>query len=70
MEQQKPGRTCPACSSSDYSFRTRKKIEADLLKGEPEAWEVKFRCRACGAQASDDSKQGLAGPKFVWTTVV
>jgi len=43
MEQQKPGRTCPACGSSDYLFRSRRKI-----KGEPEVVETKYRCRACG----------------------
>ena len=48
MEQQKPvGRTCPACGSADYTFRSRKKIEADPEKGEPEAWETKYRCKAC-----------------------
>jgi transposase-like protein len=46
MEQQKPGRTCPACGSSDYLFRSRRKIEAE--KGEPEVVETKYRCRACG----------------------
>lgn len=38
-----PSKTCPACGSNDYQFRTRKKIE------EPEpAVETKYRCKACG----------------------
>ena len=40
-------RVCPACGSSDYAFRMRKKIEADPDKGEPEAWETKYRCKNC-----------------------
>jgi DNA-directed RNA polymerase subunit M/transcription elongation factor TFIIS len=39
-----PGRTCPACGSTDYVFRGRKKI-AD---GKDTAVETKYRCRACG----------------------
>lgn len=46
MEQQK--RTCPACSSGEYLFRSRKKIEADPEKGEPEAWLTTYRCQGCG----------------------
>jgi hypothetical protein len=46
MEQQKPaGRTCPACGSASYTFRSRKQIE-----GTPEQQamlETKYRCRAC-----------------------
>lgn len=39
---------CPACGSEDYLFRSRKPIEADPVKGEPESWETKYRCKACG----------------------
>ena len=39
-------RTCPACGSSDYTFRSRKKIVAE--NGEVEAVETKYRCKACG----------------------
>lgn len=41
-------RTCPECGSSDYQFRSRKKIEADPEKGELEAIETKYKCKACG----------------------
>jgi DNA-directed RNA polymerase subunit M/transcription elongation factor TFIIS len=43
-------RTCPECGSSDYAFRSRKKIEADPVKEEPEAWETKYRCKACACE--------------------
>jgi len=39
-------RTCPACSSRDYAFRSRKKIEPG--KDGPEQIETKYRCKACG----------------------
>ena len=47
MEQQNPpSRVCPACGSANYTFRSRKQIEATA---EQEAMlETKFRCRACG----------------------
>ncbi len=48
MEPRK--RNCPACGSDDYLFRSRKPIEADPVKGEPESWETKFRCKACGKE--------------------
>ena len=46
MEQQTPPmRTCPACGSGEYAFRSRKQIEATA---EQEAMlETKYRCRAC-----------------------
>jgi DNA-directed RNA polymerase subunit M/transcription elongation factor TFIIS len=47
MEQQ-PARKCPECGSADYVFRGRKKIAATAEKGEPEQWETKRACRACG----------------------
>ena len=42
------GRCCPKCSSTDYRFRTRKKITVDPEKGQPEQWETKRRCQPCG----------------------
>ena len=47
MDADKPTKTCPKCGSGDYSFRSRKKVPADPEKGEPEAWETKYRCKAC-----------------------
>ena len=44
MEQQK--RSCPECQSTEYQFRSRKKISAE--NGKPEAVETKYRCKACG----------------------
>jgi DNA-directed RNA polymerase subunit M/transcription elongation factor TFIIS len=44
--EQKPTRICPACGSTDYQFRSRKKIPAE--NGQPEAMETKYRCKACG----------------------
>lgn len=40
-------KTCPKCGSGEYTFRSRKKIKANPEKGEPEAWETKYRCKAC-----------------------
>jgi DNA-directed RNA polymerase subunit M/transcription elongation factor TFIIS len=40
-----PGRTCPKCGSSKYTFRSRKQIEATADIG-PEL-ETKFRCKEC-----------------------
>jgi DNA-directed RNA polymerase subunit M/transcription elongation factor TFIIS len=39
-------KTCPKCGSGEYTFRGRKKVEAE--NGEPEAVETKYRCKACG----------------------
>ena len=44
MEQ--PAKTCPKCGSGDYTFRSRKKIEA--AEGQEAAVETKYRCKACG----------------------
>jgi DNA-directed RNA polymerase subunit M/transcription elongation factor TFIIS len=46
MEQS--AKTCPQCGSGDYTFRGRKKIEANSVYGEPAAMETKYRCKACG----------------------
>jgi DNA-directed RNA polymerase subunit M/transcription elongation factor TFIIS len=43
--EQKPARTCPACGSTEYVFRSRKKIPAG--DGQPEAMETKYRCKSC-----------------------
>jgi hypothetical protein len=40
-----PSRTCPACGSGDYQFRSRKKVGAE--QGQREAVETKYRCKAC-----------------------
>jgi DNA-directed RNA polymerase subunit M/transcription elongation factor TFIIS len=48
MEQQTPpSRTCPACGSSDYQFRSRKKVGAEAGT---EEIETKYRCKACGKE--------------------
>lgn len=38
-------RTCPACGSGEYAFRSRKKIEPK--DGQEAAVETKYRCKAC-----------------------
>ena len=46
MNQQNPGaKTCPQCGSSDYAFRSRKKVTDEQGM---EAVETKYRCKACG----------------------
>ena len=45
VEMQSAGRTCPACGSDKYLFRSRKKILAEPCK--EEAVETKYRCKAC-----------------------
>jgi transposase-like protein len=42
---QTTGRTCPKCDSRDYTFRSRKQIEATPEQG-PEV-ETKYRCKGC-----------------------
>jgi DNA-directed RNA polymerase subunit M/transcription elongation factor TFIIS len=39
-------RTCPACGSDDYEFRSRKKVAHEA--GQGEVVETKYRCKACG----------------------
>lgn len=38
-------RTCPQCGSSDYQFRSRKRVA--VTETELSAWETKYRCKAC-----------------------
>jgi transposase-like protein len=46
-ESQSASKTCPACGSTDYVFRSRKKVAA--TPGQ-EAVETKYKCRACGKE--------------------
>jgi hypothetical protein len=47
-QQPTPSRTCPTCGSANYTFRSRKQIEATT---EQEAMlETKYRCRGCGEE--------------------
>jgi transposase-like protein len=43
---QSPKRVCPECGSYQYTFRSRKQIEATPESG-PQL-ETKFRCGECG----------------------
>ena len=45
--EQMTTRTCPACGSADYTFRSRKKIVPKDGEEGPEATEVKYRCKKC-----------------------
>ena len=47
MQPYVPSRKCPKCGKSEYKFRGRKKLAANLETGEPEQWDTKLRC-ACG----------------------
>jgi transposase-like protein len=47
MDAETPTKTCPKCGSTEYSFRSRKKIPAEPEKGEPAATETKYRCKKC-----------------------
>lgn len=47
MDQQ-PKRTCPACGSGDYAFRSRKQVPGE--GGQGEQTETKYRCKACGRE--------------------
>jgi DNA-directed RNA polymerase subunit M/transcription elongation factor TFIIS len=40
-------RRCPACGTSEYQFKSRKKISGD---GGKEAVETKYRCKECGKE--------------------
>jgi hypothetical protein len=42
-----PRKTCPACGSGDYAFRSRKKITPEPGQEGPEHIETKYRCKAC-----------------------
>ncbi len=39
-------RTCPECGSTDYLFRSRRKIPP--VPGQEAATETKYRCKSCG----------------------
>jgi transposase-like protein len=45
MEQKQTARTCPACGSTEYQFRSRKKISTK--SGHSETTETKYRCKSC-----------------------
>ncbi len=46
MEQTAPpSRSCPKCGSGDYTFRSRKQIEATGAQGP--MVQVKYLCRQC-----------------------
>jgi rubredoxin len=63
------GRVCPKCGSSDYVFRSRKKI---IEVGKPEEVETKYRCKTCthvwrerqpsAGSRHGQPRNGLAGP--------
>jgi transposase-like protein len=42
--EQNVSRTCPACGSGDYEFRSRKKVAEEGK----EVVETKYRCKGCG----------------------
>ena len=41
-------RTCPACGSTEYLFRSRKEIVSELGQPEGKMIETKYRCKVCG----------------------
>jgi transposase-like protein len=52
-------RKCPACSSNDYAFRSRKKLVSK--EAQSEAIETKFRCKACQHEWKERSPGDSAG---------
>jgi hypothetical protein len=48
MDRPPATRTCPECSSSSYSFRSRKKIDPEPGLLEQAVVETKYRCKVCG----------------------
>jgi transposase-like protein len=42
-----PNKTCPACGSPNYTFRSRKKIAPEPGQEGEAAIETKYRCKAC-----------------------
>jgi transposase-like protein len=51
MDPKQASRTCPACGSDRYEFRSRKKFEAE--PGQQPAVETKYRCKSCGKEWRD-----------------
>jgi transposase-like protein len=49
-ENQVAAKTCPACGSGNYTFRSRKKIAAEPGQEGGEAVETKYRCKACSQE--------------------
>jgi DNA-directed RNA polymerase subunit M/transcription elongation factor TFIIS len=49
MDHNRPAlRTCPACGSTGYLFRSRKAIVPELAQSEGKLIETKYRCKQCG----------------------
>src|SRR5262245_21840219 len=40
----------PGLPDRDYTFRSRRQIQADPEKGEPAMLETKYRCKACNEE--------------------
>jgi transposase-like protein len=58
MEQQNPAsRACPACGSENYTFRSRKPIEATA--GQEAMLETKYRCKGCGKDWKEKASRVL-----------
>jgi hypothetical protein len=41
-------RSCLACGSTEYLFRSRKEIVPELGQSEGKLIETKYRCKECG----------------------
>lgn len=41
-------KTCPACGSADYTFKSGKRIEP--AEGQQATVETTYRCKACGKE--------------------
>jgi transposase-like protein len=47
MDEAAGKRTCPACGSGDYTFRSRKKVTPEPGQEGEEQVETKYRCKTC-----------------------